>query len=86
MSNVILYASPLCGYCQRAKALLDKKGVEYTFLNVDQDPRLWQEMVERSRRNTVPQIFIDDFQVGGYDDLMALDQAGKLDALLDKNR
>lgn len=85
MPTVVMYASPLCGYCRRAKALLDQKGVQYTYLNVDNDPRLWDEMVKRSQRHTVPQIFIDDFHVGGSDDLAALEQSGKLDELLHKS-
>jgi glutaredoxin 3 len=77
-----MYASAFCPYCRSAQALLDSKGVEYTVLDVDHNPGLRQEMRARSRRNTVPQIFIDGLHVGGFDDLAALDRAGKLDPLL----
>jgi len=82
MPNIIMYASALCPYCRRARALLERKEVDYTVLDVDQDPSLWQEMEQRSGRNTVPQIFIDAVHVGGYDDLAALDRSGQLDPLL----
>lgn len=82
MPTIVMYASPLCPYCRRARALLDGKGVDYTVLDVDRDPRLWDEMSKRSGRRTVPQIYIDDFHVGGSDDLAALDRSGRLDALL----
>ena len=84
MPDIIMYASVLCPYCRNARALLDRKGVGYTVLDVDQDPQLWHEMEERSGRNTVPQIFIDTVHVGGYDDLAALDRSGRLDPLLGK--
>lgn len=84
MPDVILYTSTLCPYCRNARALLDRKGVSYTVLDVEQNPALWQEMVQRSGRRTVPQIFIDTVHVGGYDDLAALDRSGQLDALLGK--
>ena len=82
MPTVIMYASALCPYCRNARTLLDRKGVSYTVLDVDRDPQLWQEMEQRSGRNTVPQIFIDAVHVGGYDDLAALDRGGQLDTLL----
>jgi glutaredoxin 3 len=82
MSNVVVYASNFCPYCYRALKLLDDKGVEYTLLDVDFNPPLRREMEQRSQRPTVPQIFIGQHHVGGYDDLSALEQAGGLDALL----
>ena len=85
MPTVIIYASVFCPYCRRALALLDSKGVAYTVMDVDRNPQLWQEMAELSRRNTVPQIFIDDLPIGGFDELSALDKSGKLDALLGKS-
>ena len=82
MAEVTVYASELCPYCRWARALLDKKGVYYTLLDVDRDPQLRQEMRQRSGRHTVPQIFIDQQPIGGFDDLSALDRSGKLDPLL----
>lgn len=83
MAQVELYTSPFCGYCMRAKALLDNKGVEYTDHDVMMNPAKRQEMVSRAGgRQSVPQIFIDDEHIGGCDELVALDRSGKLDPLL----
>ncbi len=83
MQNVEIYTSPLCGYCHAAKRLLDQKGVGYTEFNVMMKPGVRQEMMERANgRHTVPQIFIGETHVGGFDDLAALERAGKLDPLL----
>lgn len=82
MPNIVLYAAGYCPYCQRARALLDSKGAIYTVLDVERDPRLWQEIAERTGRDTVPQIFIGDRHIGGSDDLFALDRRGELDPLL----
>jgi glutaredoxin 3 len=83
MSNVVMYTTGSCPYCVRAKNLLQKKGVSYQELRVDQDPVLRSEMESRSRgRRTVPQIFIGEFHVGGFDDMCELDSDGKLDPLL----
>ena len=79
---ILVYASPFCGYCAAAKALLDRKGVVYTEIDVLAEPGKRQEMIDRSGRTTVPQIFIGATHVGGYDDLQALDAGGKLDGLL----
>jgi glutaredoxin 3 len=65
-----------------AKRLLDKKGVTYQELNVDTDPELRQEMMQRTKRRTVPQIYIDDLHVGGFDELRALETRKELDPLL----
>jgi glutaredoxin 3 len=65
-----------------AKRLLDKKGAHYTEINVDAEPGLRLEMMQKTKRRTVPQIFIDNFHVGGFDELYALDQQKKLDPLL----
>jgi len=79
-----IYTKTFCPYCWRAKMLLDSKGVEYQEIAVDFGGQMKQAMVQRaSGRTTVPQIFIGEFHVGGCDDLMALDRAGKLDQLLD---
>lgn len=82
MPNVIIYSTLVCPYCVRAKQLLDRKGVKYSEIRIDTDPAQRDIMVTKSQRRTVPQIFIDDFHVGGCDDLYALESAGKLDAKL----
>ena len=82
-NNVIMYTTKLCGYCRAAKKLLDNKGVEYETIAVDFNSEKRQEMMDRSGRRTVPQIFIGDHHVGGFDDLNALESAGELDPLLD---
>ncbi|CAK0743365.1 glutaredoxin 3 [Azospirillaceae bacterium] len=83
MAEVVIYSSPFCGYCIRAKQLLDRKGVAYQDIDVIADPSRRTEMVTRAGgRHTVPQIFIDGSHVGGCDDLHALEAGGRLDALL----
>ncbi|MEM7075500.1 MAG: glutaredoxin 3 [Pseudomonadota bacterium] len=83
MSSVELYSSPLCGYCHAAKRLLSAKGISFSEINVALSPQSKAEMIDRAGgRRTVPQIFVSGQHVGGYDDLVALDRAGKLDALL----
>ncbi len=83
MQEVIVYTKPLCPYCFRALALLEKKGVKATEISAAYDRGKREEMLTRSNgKTTYPQIFIGDKHVGGYDDLAALDRAGKLDALL----
>ncbi|WP_431064371.1 glutaredoxin 3 [Methylotuvimicrobium sp.] len=82
MSNIIIYTSNFCPYCTMAKRLLDKKGAVYNEINVDSEPGLRQEMMLKTKRRTVPQIYIGDFHVGGFDDLYALEQQSRLDPLL----
>jgi glutaredoxin 3 len=83
MAKVEIYSTLFCGYCARAKALLERKGVAYENIDVLEDTSRRDEMITRAGgRSTVPQIFIDGNHVGGSDDLAALDRAGKLDALL----
>ena len=83
MANIEIYTSPLCGYCHRAKALLTKKGVAFTEIDVADVVGARDEMVRRAGGlQTVPQIFIDGAHVGGSDKLAALDRAGELDRLL----
>ncbi|MEM7723483.1 MAG: glutaredoxin 3 [Pseudomonadota bacterium] len=83
MQSVEIYTSPLCGYCHAAKRLLGQKGVSFAEYDVARDPAKRTEMMDRAPgRHTVPQIFIGTTHVGGYDDLAALEQAGKLDPLL----
>ncbi|BBK30781.1 glutaredoxin 3 [Stella humosa] len=84
MATVEIYSSPWCGYCARAKTLLDRKGVAYTDIDVDADTKRRDEMTKRAGgRTSVPQIFIDGVHVGGCDELYALDRARKLDPMLE---
>jgi glutaredoxin 3 len=82
MARIEIYTTMWCGYCARAKSLLEKKGAAYQEMDVMEDAARRAEMRERSRRTTVPQIFINGQHIGGSDELAALEQAGKLDALL----
>lgn len=83
MPEIIVYSGPGCPYCDRAKALLKKKGVPFQDLNIRTDPAVRDAMIAKSHgRQTIPQIFIGDQHIGGCDDLYALDAAGKLDPLL----
>ena len=82
MAKIEIYTTPWCGYCARAKALLEQKGAAFEETDVMEDAVRRTEMRERSRRTTVPQIFINGQHIGGSDELAALEQAGKLDALL----
>ena len=82
MAKIEIYTTPFCGYCARAKGLLDSKGAEYEETDVMMDDKKRTEMRARANRTTVPQIFINGQHIGGSDDLAALEQAGKLDALL----
>jgi glutaredoxin 3 len=82
MAKVVIYSSASCSYCVRAKMLLDQKKVPYEEIRIDTDDTKRAEMMERSGRRTVPQIFIDDKHIGGFDDMWALEQKGELDPLL----
>lgn len=82
MKKVVLYTTRFCPYCIRAKSLLEHKSVAYQEIPVDGKPQLRQEMMARSGRHTVPQIWVGDVHVGGCDELMHLEQQGKLDTLL----
>jgi glutaredoxin 3 len=82
MAKIEIYTTPFCGYCARAKGLLDKKGAAYEEMDVMMDEKKRAEMRERAKRSTVPQIFINGQHIGGSDELVALEQAGKLDPLL----
>lgn len=82
MAKIEIYTTPFCGYCARAKALLDKKGAAYEDRDVMMDAQARAEMRARTNRTTVPQIFIDGKHIGGSDELAALDAVGKLDPLL----
>lgn len=82
MPKVIIYSSANCPYCVRAKDLLDRKGIQYLEIRVDQDTFQRDIMMEKSGRRTVPQIFINDKPIGGCDDLYALEKSGELTRLL----
>jgi glutaredoxin 3 len=81
-AKVIMYSTGWCGYCSRARRLLASKGAELEEIDVDARPNGRAEMIARSNRRTVPQIFIGDTHVGGSDELHELEAAGKLDSLL----
>jgi len=84
--DIVMYSTAWCGYCQRARSLLERKGVAVREIKIDEDPQDRDTMLQRSGgRRTVPQIFIGERHVGGYDDLAALDRAGELDKLLGKS-
>ena len=85
MSAITIYTTPTCPYCIAAKALLNNKGVAYNEVNVQNDRATALALVERTGRRTVPQIFVGDTHVGGFDDLNALETAGGFDALLEAN-
>lgn len=83
MSKIRMYSTAVCPFCQRAEMLLKSKGVaEIEKIRVDLDPAQRDEMIKKTGRRTVPQIYIGEVHVGGFDDLAALDRAGKLDPLL----
>ncbi|HEX5337999.1 MAG TPA: glutaredoxin 3 [Gallionella sp.] len=85
MARVLMYCTAVCPYCVRAEQLLQRKGVtDIEKIRVDQQPELREAMMEKTGRRTVPQIYIGDTHVGGYDDMAALDRAGELDKLLAK--
>ncbi|VAW73458.1 Glutaredoxin 3 (Grx3) [hydrothermal vent metagenome] len=83
MSEVVMYSTRFCPYCVSAERLLSSKGVNIRTIPVGSDQDLWEEMQELTGRNTVPQIFIGDHYVGGYDDLALLERDGELDPLLE---
>ena len=83
MAKVRMYSTGMCPFCQMAERLLREKGVvEIDKIRVDLDPARRSEMMEKTGRRTVPQIYIGDTHIGGYDDLAALERAGRLDPLL----
>ena len=84
-AEVIMYATRFCPYCMRARRLLKKKGVEFKEIPVGGNSELWAEMERLSKRNTVPQIFINGESVGGYDDIALLERNHELDTLLGLN-
>ncbi|MDP1597127.1 MAG: glutaredoxin 3 [Methylotenera sp.] len=83
MANVLMYTTAVCPYCMNAERLLMSKGVaEINKIRIDLQPEKRDEMMQKTGRRTVPQIYIDDRHIGGFDDLRALDLAGGLDPLL----
>ncbi len=82
MSKVLIYTKSYCPYCDRAKALLKRKGASYEEISVEGDEKIYTELKQKTGLMTVPQIFINDELIGGYTDLAALDQKGLLDAKL----
>jgi len=82
MPEILIYTADRCPYCVMAKRLLDKKQATYTEINVDANAGMKEEMMRKTKRRTVPQIYIGDLHVGGFDDLYALEQAKQLDILL----
>jgi glutaredoxin 3 len=81
MAKVEIYTTKLCPYCYRAKALLAEKGIAFHEVDVSFDPKMRRQLLDRTGRRTVPQIFINEQSVGGYDDIAALDEEGKLTQL-----
>jgi len=83
MKNVEIYTGPLCAFCDRAKALLNKKGVSFKEINLASDPNKMDEMIKKTNgMKTIPQIFIDEQHIGGSDKLQTLENEGKLNSLL----
>jgi glutaredoxin 3 len=80
--QITLYTSAVCGYCVAAKNFLRSRGLSWNEVRIDTDPAEREKMVALARRTSVPQIFVGDTHVGGYDDMMALHRAGKLEPLL----
>ncbi|MDP3268594.1 MAG: glutaredoxin 3 [Legionella sp.] len=84
MAEIIMYTTGYCPYCSRARDLLNKKGTAFTDIRIDLQPELRDEMIVKSGRRTVPQIFINGQAIGGCDDLYALEAQGKLNQLLNE--
>lgn len=85
MKDVNLYTSRTCFFCMQAKSILASKGISFSEVSIDGSPELRMEMMQRSGRRTVPQIWIDGIHIGGCDDLEALERSGRLDLLLNEN-
>ena len=83
MKKVIIYSTRICPYCMRAKNFFEKKNIAFDEIRIDQDSAQMQKMMEMSKRQSVPQIFIGDYHVGGFDDLIEHDMDGKLEGLLE---
>ncbi len=85
MAKILMYCTEVCPYCVRAEQLLARKGIkEIEKIRIDLQPEMQEIMIQKTGRRTVPQIYINGEHVGGFDDMAALDRAGKLDAILNK--
>lgn len=84
MSEVIVYSTAVCPYCTHAKDLLRRKNIAFEEIRVDLQPELREELIKRTNRRTVPQIFINGLSIGGFDELYALDKQGQLTQLLER--
>ena len=83
MKNVTVYMGPMCAFCDAAKRLLTKKNIPYKEINVALDESKLEEMIKKSNgKRTIPQIFIDEYHVGGYEELRVLENKGELDSLI----
>jgi len=82
MADVVIYTRPFCGYCARALSLLNQKKARFTEIDAGMDPDKRREMVQRSGRQTFPQIFVGGTHIGGCDEMLELERAGKLDPML----
>ena len=82
MTKIEVYSSANCAYCVAAKNLLKSRGLDYAEIRIDTDPARREEMLARAQRGTVPQVFVNDHHVGGYDDLVAADRSGELAKLI----
>lgn len=85
-SHVRMFTKPLCSFCRRAKELLFQKGVKFCEIDLTKEPHMRDRMINNTGRTTVPQVFIGDTHVGGWDDLSALESQGGVDPLLEKSR
>jgi glutaredoxin 3 len=84
MADILIYSSAFCPYCVAAKNFLKSRGLEWRELRIDMDNEARQTMMNLTKRTSVPQIFINDTHVGGFDDMVALDRSGKFQTLLDQ--
>lgn len=82
MAKIEIFSKTTCGFCRRAKSLLEEKDLDFDEFLIDKERGMRERMIERSGRRTVPQVFIGDRHVGGYDELVALESAGRLDSLI----
>jgi len=85
-AQVVIYTTRFCPYCIRAKSLLKSKNVKFEEIDVGNDKALWRKMEKLSGRNTVPQVFVNDKALGGFDDINHLERQGKLDPLLNTDK
>lgn len=84
MADILIYSSGFCAYCVASKIFLKARGLDYRELRIDLDADARADMLARTKRSTVPQIFVNDVHIGGFDDMVALDRAGNFTPLLEK--